>query len=168
MRTIFISGISVPSLDNYDVRILEALQQQGDITMVELSERVHLSHSQCSRRVKQLRDSGLIRNFTAILDPARLGLHLKAYITVTLKSNSQAATEFRVLIRDTAEILECTMVTGDGDFLLKVHTRDLPHFRNLLSQLAQVDVVASMKSVIVIDDLKNTSALPVYPHTAGN
>ncbi|MFT4179162.1 MAG: Lrp/AsnC family transcriptional regulator [Thermomonas sp.] len=151
------------ALDSYDIRILEALQVQGDMTMSDLSERVHLSHSQCSRRVKHLRETGLIRGFAAILDPAKLGLQLKAYITVTLKLNSQAATEFRALIRDTAEILECTMVTGDGDFLLKVHTRDLPHFRDLLSQLAQVDVVASMRSVIVIDDLKNTSALPVYP-----
>ena len=154
-------------LDSYDVRILDALQARGDMTMAELSERVHLSHSQCSRRVKQLREQGVIRGFTAILDPGRLGLHLKAYITVTLKNNSQAATEFRALIRDTAEILECTMVTGDGDFLLKVHTRDLPHFRDLLSQLAHVDVVAGMKSVIVIDDLKNTPALPVYPQAAG-
>ncbi|MBD9369900.1 Lrp/AsnC family transcriptional regulator [Xanthomonas sp. XNM01] len=154
------------ALDSFDVRILEALQVQGDMTMAELSERVHLSHSQCSRRVKQLRDTGLIRRFAAILDATRLGLHLKAYITVTLKHNSQTATDFRALIRDTAEILECTMVTGDGDFLLKAYTRDLPHFRDLLDRLAQVDVVATMRSVIVIEDLKNTSALPVYPQAA--
>ncbi|MFT3755468.1 MAG: Lrp/AsnC family transcriptional regulator [Pseudoxanthomonas sp.] len=156
----------MPALDTYDIRILEALQVRGDMTMIELSERVHLSHSQCSRRVRQLVESGLIQRFAAILDPARLGLHLKAYITIMLKNNSQSATEFRQMIRDTAEILECTMVTGDGDFLLKVHTRDLPHFRDLLERLSRVDVIASMKSVIVIEDLKNTSALPVYPQAA--
>lgn len=150
-------------LDSFDVRILEALQIEGDMTMAELSERVYLSHSQCSRRVKQLRDSGLIRNFAAILDPLALGLALKAYVTVVLKHNSQTATEFRTLIRDCPEILECTMVTGDGDFLLKTYTRDLNHFRELLGKLAAVDVVSTLKSVIVIEDVKNTSALPVYP-----
>lgn len=153
------------ALDSYDVRILEALQSQGDLTMAELSERVHLSHSQCSRRVKQLRDAGLIRNFAAILDPTLLGLNLKAYVTVILKHNSQNAEDFRALIRDCPEIPECTMVTGDGDFLLKTYTRDLAHFRELLGQLAQIEVVSSLKSVVVIEDLKNTSALPVY---AGN
>lgn len=150
------------SLDAFDVRILEALQVQGDMTMAELSERVYLSHSQCSRRVKQLLDAGLIRHFAAILDPAVLGLAVKAYITVVLKHNSQTATDFRTLIRDCPEILECTMVTGDGDFLLKIYARDLSHFRELLGKLAAVDVVSTLRSVIVIEDVKNTPALPVY------
>lgn len=153
------------TLDSFDIRILEALQVQGDLTMAELSERVHLSHSQCSRRVKQLRDSGYIKHFAAILDPQALGLGLKAFVTIVLKHNSQSAEEFRALIRDCQEILECNMVTGDGDFLLKVHTRDLNHFRELLGQLAKVEVVSTLKSVIVIEDMKNTSALPVFAST---
>lgn len=152
-------------LDSFDVRILETLQRQGDLTMAELAERVFLSHSQCSRRVKQLRDSGLIQRFAAILDPRALGLGLKVYITVTLKQHSQVAADFHKLVHNCPEILECCMVTGDGDFLLKCYVRDLPHLRELLSQLSGVDAVGTLKSVIVIEDMKNTSALPVYATT---
>lgn len=154
------------TLDSFDVRILETLQNEGDMTMAELSERVHLSHSQCSRRVKQLRDNGVIDHFAAILSPERLGLNLKSYVSVTLKHNSQTADDFRVLIRDCPEIIECAMVTGDGDFLIQAYTRDLAHFRDLLGKLAQIEVVSSLKSVIVIEDVKRTSALPVYQGTA--
>jgi Lrp/AsnC family leucine-responsive transcriptional regulator len=152
-------------LDSFDVRILEALQKQGDLTMAELADRVFLSHSQCSRRVKHLRDTGLIQRFAAILDPRALGLGLKVYITVTLKQHSQVASEFHMLVTNAPEILECCMVTGDGDFLLKAYVRDLQHLRDLLGQLSGVEIVGTLKSVIVIDDVKNTSALPVYATT---
>jgi len=150
-------------LDSSDVRILQALQERGDLTMAELADRVHRSHSQCSRRVKQLQDEGIIRGYTAILNPEALGLNLKAYINVVLKQHSQQATAFHELVRDCPEILECCMVTGDGDYLLKTYTRDMAHFRELLGKLASIDMIATLKSVIVVEDLKHTPALPVYP-----
>jgi Lrp/AsnC family leucine-responsive transcriptional regulator len=150
------------NLDDFDVRILEMLQDRGDLTMEELSEKVCRSYSQCSRRVKQLREAGFIQKFAAILDPQTLGLTIKAYISVVLVQHSQNATEFHDLIQQCPEVLECSMTTGDGDFLLKVYTRDLVHFRELLRQLASIKQVATLKSSIVVEDTKNTSALPIY------
>ncbi|MFC4526251.1 Lrp/AsnC family transcriptional regulator [Dyella halodurans] len=149
-------------LDSFDVRILQELQERGDLTMAELAERVYRSNSQCSRRVKQLQDMGVIRRYAAVLDPEKLGLKLKAYVTVVLKQHSEEAATFHQLVRDCPEIMECSMVTGDGDYLLKTYTRDIPHFRELLGKLVSIELVGTLKSIIVVDDLKETSALPVY------
>ena len=149
-------------LDAFDVRILQELQEKGDLTMAELADRVYRSNSQCSRRVKQLEDMGVIRRYSAVLDPEKLGLNLKAYVTVVLKQHSEEASAFHQLGRDCTEIMECSMVTGDGDYLLKIYTRDIPHFRELLGKLVSVDLVGTLKSIIVVQDLKETSVLPVY------
>lgn len=150
-------------IDSSDVRILQTLQERGDLTMAELAEQVHRSHSQCSRRVKQLQDAGIIKRYAAILDADALGLKLKAYVSVVLKHHQEEATAFHALVRDSPEILECCMVTGDGDFLLKLYTRDMAHFRQVLGKLARTDLVATVKSAIVVEDVKQTSALPIYP-----
>lgn len=150
-------------LDAIDIRILDALQQKGDLTMAELAEQVFRSHTQCSRRVRRLEELGIIQGYAATLSPAALGLKLKAYINVTLLRHSTQAVEFHNMIRDCPEVVECSMVTGDGDFLLKVYTRDMEHFRELLSKLSSVDIVGTLKSVIAISDLKNVSSLPLPP-----
>ena len=148
-------------LDQHDLRILDALQRQGDITMIELAEVVHLSQSQCSRRVKQLQASGLIRNYAALLEPTRLGLNLKCYVHVRLRHNADPASAFRGLVEECPEILECAMVTGDGDFLIKTVTRDLEHFREILGRVAACSEISDMRSSIVVEELKGTTALPL-------
>lgn len=152
---------SVLRLDQHDLRILETLQKQGDITMLELAAVVHLSHSQCSRRIKQLRADGLIRAYAALLEPNRLGLNLKCQVNVTLRHNADPATAFRTLVADCPEIVECSMVTGDGDFLLKTITRDLSHFREVLGRIAECGEVSDMRSSIVVEEVKTTTALPL-------
>jgi DNA-binding Lrp family transcriptional regulator len=148
-------------LDATDIRILAALQQEGDLTLEQLAERCHVSPSRCSRRVQRLRDEHYIRHIAAILDPQKLGLSIKAYITVVLLRHSEKAEAFHSLVRRAPEVLECSMITGDADFLLKVCTRDLKTFRVFLDDLAATNQVATIRSSIVIDEMKNTSALPL-------
>ena len=154
-------------LDQHDLRILDTLQRQGDITMMELAEVVHLSHSQCSRRIKQLRGAGLIRGYAALLEPVRLGLGLKCYVHVRLRHNADPASAFRELVEECPEILDCAMVTGDGDFLIKTVTRDLDHFREILGRVAACGEISDMRSSIVVEDLKASTALPLSAYRAG-
>lgn len=154
-------------LDQHDLRILDTLQRRGDITMAELSEVVHLSHSQCSRRIKQLHAAGLIRGQVALLDPAPLGLGLKCYVHVRLRHNADPAPAFRGLASERPEILECSMITGDGDFLIKTITRDLEHFHEILGRIAECGEVSDMRSSIVVEEVKDTTALPLAAYRPG-
>ena len=151
----------MPDLDRIDVRILTAVQERGDLTLEELAERVLLSPSQCSRRLQRLRDDGYIRGVTTLLDPNQLGLGIKAYILVVLRQQGERSDAFHDLIRRSTEVLECSMVTGDADFLLKLYTKDLKSFRAFLDELAGTKQIATIRSSIVVEETKNTSALPV-------
>jgi Lrp/AsnC family transcriptional regulator, leucine-responsive regulatory protein len=150
------------ALDRIDLKILASLQEQGDLRMEELGERAGLSTSQASRRLDRLRREGYIKEIVAILNPERLGLEIKAYIMVGLTPHVQIAHAFHDLVKRTPEILECSMTTGDTDFLLKVQTRDLKSFRQLIAALTGTKQVAALKSSIVIEETKNLVALPIY------
>lgn len=148
-------------LDRTDLKILAAIQEKGDLTMEELGARVSLSTSQASRRLDRLRREGYIARVTAVLDAERLGLGIKAYIMVAVMPHIETAHAFHELVKRSAEIQECCMITGETDFLLKVHTKDLKTFRTLLSALTSTKQIATIRSSIVIDELKNISALPI-------
>ena len=158
---------NMKELDRIDLKILAALQEQGDLRMEELGERAGLSTSQASRRLDRLRREGYIKGIVAILNPERLGLEIKAYIQVGLTAHVQIAHGFHDLVKRTPEILECSMTTGDTDFLLKVQTKDLKSFRQLIAALTGTKQVAALKSSIVIEETKNLVALPI-PSTAPN
>jgi Lrp/AsnC family transcriptional regulator, leucine-responsive regulatory protein len=148
-------------LDRFDIRLLTVVQERGDLTLEELAERVMLSPSQCSRRLQTLRSEGYIRGVATLLDPARLGLGIKAFVMVVLRQHGERSDAFHDLIRRSAEVLECNMITGDADFLLKLCTKDLKSFRAFIEELAATKQVANIRSSIVVDETKNTSALPV-------
>jgi Lrp/AsnC family leucine-responsive transcriptional regulator len=148
-------------LDRIDVKILAALQEKGDLRMEDLGKRVGLSTSQASRRVDRLQADGYITRIAAILSAERLGLEIKAYIMVGLMPHVEIAHAFHDLVKRTPEILECSMTTGDTDFLLKVQTKDLKTFRQLIAALTGTKQVAALKSSIVIEETKNLVALPI-------
>lgn len=149
-------------LDSFDVRILTALQQQGDLTQAEIAEKVHLSPSQCSRRVQRLRSEGYISKVVALVDPEQVGLAIKAYVMVTLRSHADEHTSnFAWLVKQSPHIVECCKLTGDFDFLLKVHAADLKRFDQLLQWLLRSPAVATVRSSIVLRDVKETTALPI-------
>ena len=148
-------------LDRIDLKILGIVQEKGDIKMEELGVLISLSTSQTSRRLERLRKDGYIKRIAAILNPERLGLDIKAYIAVGLMPHVEIAHAFHDLVKRSPEILECSMTTGDTDFLLKVQTKDLKTFRQLIAALTSTKQVSALKSSIVIEETKNLSTQPI-------
>ena len=150
-------------LDSFDLKILAEVQRDGALTHGELSERVHLSASQCSRRLQRLKATGVIDHYAAMLSRDRLGLGVTAYVMVTLRSHSADNLEsFRARILALPEVLDCAKVTGDSDYLLKVVTTDLARYNELLTeQLMRSAEVGMVRSSIVLQELKFTSELPL-------
>lgn len=150
-------------LDQFDIRILAALQERGDMGPVELSELVALSPSQCSRRLGQLKKQGYITAIRAVLDAGLLSVGISAYVLLTMKSHApEAAESFRTRILQLDEVLECQMLTGAADMILKVATCDLGSFNQLLTRkILGAPEVATAQSSIILEDFKSTSALPM-------
>jgi Lrp/AsnC family leucine-responsive transcriptional regulator len=150
------------TLDRIDRRILEVLQRDGRLPNNELAAAVSLSPSPCLRRVKALEDAGLIRRYVALLDPLKLGLTLLAFVHVKLEKKGQMATdELSSAVQAWSEVTECCSLTGEMDFLLRVHVRDLEHFSGFLSdKLLKLPGVIDVKSSFALKRIKQTTVLP--------
>ncbi len=150
-------------LDAADVRILERLQVDGRASHAQLAEVAHLSAPQCFRRVKRLEEAGLIDGYCARLDRQRIGLGVLAFVSVTLGGGrSQDLDKFREVVAGIPEILECHVVTGEADFLLKVVAADLHTFSTfLLKRLTQDFDSVTTRSEVSLEEIKNTTALPL-------
>ncbi len=153
-------------LDAFDLKILAALQRQGDLSHVQLATLVHLSATQCARRLQRLRAEGHIRRVVAILDPARMGVGVMAHTMVGLRSHDAAANAaFRDFVSRADEVVECWSQTGDADFLMKILVRDLAHLSDVLDRLIAVTGgLASLRSSIVLKELKATTEIPLFAH----
>jgi DNA-binding Lrp family transcriptional regulator len=157
------------ALDAFDLKLLMALQEKGDLTQAELAERVCLSPSQCSRRLQNLREEGYIDRITALLSPAKLGLTLKVYVVVALRSHTEDKTrEFVDFVDRSPQILECCMLTGDSDYLLKVVVGDLTSFDGFVQSLLHLPCIATVRSSIVLRDIKETTVLPLHMGSAAS
>ena len=150
-------------LDKIDRRILMELQNDARIANVGLAECVGLSPSPCLRRVKQLEAAGIIRRYSAVIDPARVGLGLSCFISVTLEHNVEQVLEaFEEAILERPEILECWPTTGEADFLLKVVTADLGAYERLMrDHLLRIPGISSTKTSFLLTPVKNETALPL-------
>lgn len=150
-------------LDQFDRRLLQALQENGRLSHVELSERVHLSASQCQRRLKRLEEFGIIQHYVALLDPDKIGLMVMAMVSVTLeKHGERPAHAFKEAIQRYPQILECWSVTGEADYVLRVVAADLKAFSQfLMHELLSLPLVAGVRSNILLEQLKFTTALPL-------
>lgn len=149
-------------LDRFDRKILDMIQKDGDLGPTELSARVNLSASQCSRRLQRLRDVGYVKGTAALLDPVRLNLGISAYVAVRLRTQSaDAESVFQSLVIDLPEIVSCDYTTGEFDFILKVHTRDLETYSEFLSNKLRHDVIDGVRTFIIMKKLKQTTALPL-------
>ena len=150
-------------LDSYDMKILACLQQDGRMSHAALSEQVNLSASQCSRRLQQLEQQGIIAGYRAEIDPQVLGLDVVALINVTLeKQQENIAIAFEKSVQEQPEILECVLITGDGDYELRVMARNLQHFSGFISdKLMRMPGVSSIKSNIRLSQVKQTKGLPL-------
>ncbi len=151
------------SLDSFDRRILAELQVHGDLGPAELSERVRLSPSQCSRRLQRLKAEGYIAGTVALLSHAHLNLGVSAYVLVTLRGHDPERIEaFQKLVRTSAEIVECASTTGEADFVLRVCTRDLDSYNAFLTQKLLLSAeIATARTSIVLHQYKDTTELPL-------
>ena len=154
---------SIRKLDRTDRHILDVLQSRGRATNVELSAQVHLSAPQCLRRVRQLEESGVIRQYAAVLDPQALGFGVVAFVSLAVdRDQSTRERELERQIRSFPEIVECYTISGDFDYLLKVVARDLKELSSFLTdRLLQVSGVAGVRSTICMEEIKPLSPLPV-------
>ena len=153
----------IAQIDQFDRKILALLQEDGRLTNGDLSERVNLSPSQCSRRRQRLEEEGLIRGYRAVLDRERLGFSLTNMVTVTLAThNRDNAQRFAELVRRLPEVQEAHALTGEMDYILKVVTPDLKSLSNFVNQvLLPHESVQHVKTAIVLETLKENASLPL-------
>lgn len=151
------------TLDGFDLKILAALQTDGRLTNQELADRVNLSPSQCSRRRLRLEEKGVVRGYRADLDPASLGLGVTVFTRITLAAHSRNnSSRFAELIQNLDCVLEAHSLTGDSDYLLKIIVPDLKALSAVVNgALLPHDSVASVRSSVVLDTLKDGARLPL-------
>jgi len=150
-------------LDALDLKILRALQTDGSLSNVELARRVGLSPSPCLARVKALQDSGLIRQYVALLDAKQLGLHLNVFISISLKHQTRTALEaFEARLCTREEVMECYLMTGDADQVVRVAVPDMAALEKfILEQLSPMPEVEKIRSSFALKQVRYKTALPV-------
>jgi len=153
---------SVP-LDAASVRILGRLQQDSEISIADLAEQVGLSTSPCWRRVNDLKEAGVIRGCVAVVDPLSLGLAVNVFVHVSLEKQTQAALQaFDEAVRNRPEVMECYLMSGEADYMLRVVVEDLGQYQKLvLDHLTRIPGVANIRSSFALGQVKYTTALPL-------
>lgn len=160
------------NIDETDLRILRELQQDSNLANVELARRVNLSPSPCLARVRRLEQTGMIRRYVALLDPAAMDLNLNVFISISLKDqNRQSLQDFEERVCSHDEVMECYLMTGDADYLLRVVMPDmaaLEHF--IIEELSPIAVVEKIRSSFALKQIRYKTALPLpdrRPRPAG-
>ena len=150
-------------IDNTDRRILAALQRAGRMTNAELSDKVHLSPSACHRRVQRLQADGVIRDYVALLDARKLDRPTTVFVEITLSGQADEVLEaFERKVAQIPDVLECHLMAGTADYLLKVVARDTDDFAHIHRRfLARLPGVAQMHSSFALRTVFKTTALPV-------
>ena len=150
-------------LDSIDLRILDELQHDGALSNVELARRVHLSPSPCLTRVRALEAAGVIDRYVAIANPAALGLGLSVFISISLKSQSkEALAEFERRIVEHDEVMECYLMTGDSDYLIRVAVADIAALEKfILEQLTPIPGLEKIRSSFALKQVRYKTALPI-------
>ena len=151
------------NLDNTDRLILEALQGDGRLSNVELAARVHLSESACLRRVKALDNSGVIQGYRATVDPASVGLPDNVFVRVGLASQDQSDLDaFEEAVRRVPEVMECYLMTGDFDYLLRVVAAGATDYERIHRQyLTRLPSVARVHSSFALRVVQDSAGLPI-------
>ena len=152
-----------PSLDEIDRRILVELQRDGRLTNQDLAGRIGVSPSPCWRRVRALEDAGVIKGYAALVEPAALGLNVSVFTQVSLERQEKKALQvFETAVGEWPEIMECYLMTGDADYLLRVVVPDLAAYeRFLMTRLTRIRGIASIKSSFALRSVKYRTDLPV-------
>lgn len=151
-------------MDRLDLRILDILQREGRIANIELAEQIGLSAAATSERFRRLLKDGYVLGFGARLDPHKLGLGLLAFVEVMLdKTTPEAFSRFAEAVTRAPEILECHMVAGGFDYLLKVRLKDMADYRHFLGGvLLGFPGVKETRTYAVMEEVKDSGPLPIF------
>ncbi|MBM3626561.1 MAG: Lrp/AsnC family transcriptional regulator [Alphaproteobacteria bacterium] len=154
---------NTPVLDEIDRRILVELQRDGRLTNHDLAGRIGVSASPCWRRVRALEEAGVIKGYAALVDPAALGLNVSVFTQVSLERQEKKALQvFEAAVGEWPEIMECYLMTGDADYLLRVVVPDLAAYeRFLMARLTRIRGIASIKSSFALRSVKYRTDLPI-------
>lgn len=150
-------------LDKIDQKILAALQEDASRSAAEIAEAVGLSQSPCWRRIQRLKDEGYISKIVALLDRNKLALRAQLFVQVKVSKNDQASlAEFSQVIREFPEVMECHVVLGVFDFLLRVVTKDMEAYEKFyFDKLSRLPNIREVNSCVAALEIKSTTALPL-------
>ena len=153
--------------DAIDLRILAELQQDGSLSNVELARRIHLSPSPCLARVRALEAAGVIERYVALTSAKLLGLGLNVFISISLKSQAkEALAAFEQRIAEHDEVMECYLMTGDSDYLIRVAVPDIAALeRFILEQLTPIPGIEKIRSSFALKQVRYKTALPLPANT---
>ncbi|MPZ58587.1 MAG: winged helix-turn-helix transcriptional regulator [Rhizobiales bacterium] len=151
------------TLDAIDRKILALLQADGRMSVTDLATKIGLSPSPCLRRIRILERAGIIARYVAVLDQDKVGLPVSVFVSIKLESQRQQALDrFTKAISRWPEVLECYLMTGPRDYLLRVVVADLAAYDRFLKQkLTTVDGVSSIESSFALEQVKYTNVLPI-------
>lgn len=149
-------------MDSKDHQIIKELQRNGRLTNQELSERVNLSPSPCLRRVKNLEKSGIIQGYAAVVDEVAYGLGMTAFVRITLENHHEATAQgFEKAVLSVPEILDCYVMAGGSDYLLRVLVPDLQSYERFVrGRLHKIDGVASIDTGFAYGVVKRSTVFP--------
>ena len=149
--------------DKIDRNILEILQRSAKITNAQLSKEIGLSPAPTLERVKKLETIGVINSYHAKLDVSKIGLGVTTFVLVTLVGhNKKNIEEFNSEIEQIDEVIECHHITGAGDFILKIISKDIPSYQKLmLEKVSDIKVVDNMQSMVVLSTFKDSKVMPI-------
>lgn len=152
-----------PALDTIDWKLLDLLQRDARMTNVDLARAVDLSPSPCLARVRALEEAGLIDRYVTLLDAHRLGLQVSVFIQVRLERQIEAALEtFEKAMADRPEVMECYLMTGNADYLLRVVVPDLAALQEfIVNFLSRVPGIGNLQSSVALKQVKYQTALPL-------
>jgi Lrp/AsnC family leucine-responsive transcriptional regulator len=150
-------------LDRYDHAILRLLQENARITNARLAGEVSLSESACLRRVKSLEEAGLIEGYTALVSQQKAGFPVNVFVSITLDRQSRSGLEaFEAAVRRIPEVMECYLMTGEHDYLLRIVVADLADFERIHSHhLTRLPSVVRLQSSFAMRTVRRSTVLPV-------
>lgn len=150
-------------LDAIDRKILRALQADGKISVGELAQKVGLSPSPCARRVRLLEKEGIIRGYAAIVDQKRVGLPISAFASIKLeRQREEDLDRFEEAVSRWQEVLDCYLMTGQRDYLMRIVTADLEAYERFIKdKLTRLENIASIETSFALGQVKRSEALPI-------
>jgi len=152
-----------PQLDEIDLKILRILQRDPDMSINDIGEKVGLSHTPCWRRIRKMQESGVIAGRIALIDAEKIGLDISVFVFVRLEKHSPGVLEeFEAAVAHLPEVMQCYAMSGEFDFLLRVVVASVRDFeRAIKARLLRLPHVGIMNSHFALNEVKNTTALPI-------